>query len=225
MGNLPVRSVYILFVVETTAQTKQFVRVGGVASEPHLYGSILTGIPGSTFILTLGMPFIDWRFVRSWSKWPLFVCSLFGNYFFTSFFVKPGNDARKPLSIAVSRVDLTGQLSEAWWNWARSFFAVSVRMMALHADNSDFGGLWPFTWTNHMLFGPFGCLMMMMLLFLLQITRWRRENWRCTRGCIVDRWKGVRWYLFVGINVGDGLWEERLECRGRGCVSISLHHH
>ena len=63
----------------------------------------------------------------------------FWKKFVHKFFVKPGNDDRKHFSIASSRVDLVGDPSEKWWNWAMSFFVVLVRMMALHAGNSDVG--------------------------------------------------------------------------------------
>ena len=56
----------------------------------------------------------------------------FGQVFVDQFFVRPGNEARKPLSMASFRVELTGEPREAWWNCARSFFVVSESITALH---------------------------------------------------------------------------------------------
>ena len=45
--------------------------------------------------------------------------------------VRPGKEARKPALMESRRVDETGDPREAWWNWAKSFFVVYDRMMAL----------------------------------------------------------------------------------------------
>ena len=60
-------------------------------------------------------------------------CFTFWEMFGYQFFVNPGKVDRKPLSIALMRVDLTGKPSDAWCSLARSFFVVSDRMTALHA--------------------------------------------------------------------------------------------
>ena len=57
--------------------------------------------------------FVDWRCFLSWSRCPLPVGMDFGRCFFIKPFVNPGNDARNPLSMAASRVDMVGKPSEA----------------------------------------------------------------------------------------------------------------
>ena len=58
--------------------------------------------------------FVDCRFLRSWSMWPLPVWMLLGRCFLTSCLVSPGKDERKPASIAARSVDGTGDPNEAW---------------------------------------------------------------------------------------------------------------
>ena len=82
------------------------------------------------------------------------MCSLFGRCFLTSFLVRPGKEARKPASMEERRVDVTGDPREAWWNWAKSFFVVSDRMIALQVDRRDVGGVLSSRLTSHMLLGP-----------------------------------------------------------------------
>ena len=80
-------------------------------------------------------------FFRSWSKWPLTVVSIFGRCLDTNFLFNPGNVERKPLSIALIRVDFTGNPKEAWCSFARSFFVVSERTIALHELEAGMDGL------------------------------------------------------------------------------------
>ena len=65
----------------------------------------------------------------------------FGRCFFTDFVVRLGKVFKKPLLIALTRVDLTGDPSDAWCNFARSFLAVSARMMVLLKWRIDDGGV------------------------------------------------------------------------------------
>ena len=56
------------------------------------------------------------------------------------FLVNPGNDTKNPALIALINVDLTENPKNAWWSYAKSFFVVSNRMMALHVCRMDLVG-------------------------------------------------------------------------------------
>ena len=84
------------------AQMNRLVRVGG-AKECEL-----TGRSGLALLRL-----VDWRFLRSWSMWPLPVWMLLGRCFFTSCGVSPGKEERKPASIALRSVEGTGEPNEA----------------------------------------------------------------------------------------------------------------
>ena len=69
-----------------------------------------------------GRLFVDWRFMRSWSRCSFIVAMFFGRLFVIKFTPKPGHDVKCPFLMALMIVDGVGLKSAPNMYCARSLF-------------------------------------------------------------------------------------------------------
>ena len=74
--------------------------------------------------------FVDWRFLRSWLRWPLAVVMV-GDRSDSLMRSIPGQDWRSPSLMALRKVEIGGLPHTAWRYLARSFVVCFLRMMTL----------------------------------------------------------------------------------------------